>query len=137
MTDELPVTGDLNAAALASARQIDPAQWASDAPIMGLVREAGYVWGTLRARDGTMFSLMRRFTPGADLAAESSGERRGLGGRLIVMSTVDAEGVSTGELRVRREPKDAVPSDLARREALPDGVRFSAPSGDAEARHAS
>src|SRR5687768_8121865 len=37
----LPRTGDFDGAALASGRAIDPAQWVSDDPILGLVREAG------------------------------------------------------------------------------------------------
>jgi hypothetical protein len=138
LTDErFPATGDFDNAALASARTIDPAQWNSDAPILGLVREAGYLWGTVRDDEGAMFSVMRRIPPGVDLVSGEAGDRRGLGGRLVLLSTLDAGENPGTALRVRREPKGAASSDELNRHALPQGVRFSSPAhGDGRAMRA-
>jgi hypothetical protein len=66
--------------------------------------EAGYVWGTLRDDDATLYSVMRRIAPNApDTGADV---RKSLGGRLILLS---AEPGSDG-MEVRREPRGAVDS---------------------------
>ena len=54
----LPATGNFNSAALASGRRFDAAEFVSTAPVLGLQREAGYLWGTLRDDDGTLYSII-------------------------------------------------------------------------------
>ncbi|MEV5829708.1 hypothetical protein AB0L25_29490 [Spirillospora sp. NPDC052242] len=107
--------------ALASGRGIDPRQWASDDTILGLTREAGYLWGTVRdAETGDVVSLMRRIPPAGSTMGEPD-SKEALSGKLIVMSTHDG----AGALRVRREPKVAVDSREITRAPVPGGVRFA------------
>ncbi|MWA04887.1 hypothetical protein F8568_031870 [Actinomadura sp. LD22] len=112
--------------ALASGRTIDPGQWTSDGAILGLVREAGYLWGTVRdVETGDIVSLMRRVPPPDSSAAEGADTKKALSGKLIIMSTHDG----AGALRIRREPKDAVDSRRVLRDCVPGGVRFRSAGG--------
>lgn len=105
----LPATGSFRCAALASERRFDASDFvATTAPLAGLVQEAGYVWGSLRDDDATLYSVMRRIAP-----TQSNAEHRAqksLGGKLIVLSAApDADGMA-----LRREPRGAVDSaDIA------------------------
>ncbi|MCH5675641.1 hypothetical protein [Streptomyces gilvus] len=135
-TVDYPVTGNFDSAALASARRIDPAQWASDAPLLGLVRESGYVWGTVRDDDGNIFSVMRRIPPRVEEDEPGEivgGEKRALGGRLVVLSTLGPAGEALDAMCIRREPKNAVHSEHLRREARPDGVRYDSEGAEGAA----
>lgn len=105
----LPATGSFRCAALASERAFDASEFiATTAPLAGLVQEAGYVWGSLRDDDDTLYSVMRRIAPGQSDA--KSGPEKSLGGKLIVQSAEpDADG-----MQLRREPRGAVDSaDIA------------------------
>lgn len=53
-------TGTFDCQALASRRTFDARDFVSDDPILGLQREGGYIWGTLRDDEGTLYSTMRR-----------------------------------------------------------------------------
>jgi hypothetical protein len=97
--------GTFNSRALAAGRAFDPADFVTDEPILGLTREAGYVWGTLRDEDGTLYSTMRRIAPPA-VGAENDG-RSSLGGKLIVVSSGTERGPG---LQLRKEPRYAVDS---------------------------
>jgi hypothetical protein len=103
---EVPRTGNFNYAALASGRRFDPAEFVDDAPRLGLYREAGYIWGTLRDEDGTLYTIMRRLA-GTPPGSRVEDDRQSLGGKLILTSS------GTGEqgLQLRREPRHAVNSD--------------------------
>lgn len=103
--NSLPATGSFDCAALASARRFDASEFiATTAPLAGLVQEAGYVWGSLRDDDGTLYSVMRRIAPRQPGATET--EHKSLGGKLIVLSAnPGADG-----MRLRREPRGAVDS---------------------------
>jgi hypothetical protein len=131
--DVLPAAGGFGGLTLASARAIDPAQWAGDDPIQGLVREAGYVWGSVRDEDGELYSVMRRIPPRPDAGPATAGEHVGLGGRLIVLATRGPAGERHDDLRLRREAKNAASSEELVRQGRPDGVRFSAPAGERRA----
>jgi hypothetical protein len=124
--DRLPATADFDAAALASGRAIDPVQWSSDASLLGLVREASYLWGTVRDADANLYSVMRRVPgrPGGE--PEAATEGRALGGRLLVLSAVGPGGEPRDAMRVRREAKDAVSSDALHRVPRPDGLLVAA-----------
>jgi hypothetical protein len=91
-------TGSFYSGALASGRVFDPADFVTDDSILGLKREAGYMWGTLRDDDGTLYSTMRRIAaavPGAEDDGRSS-----LGGKLIVVSSGTERGPG---LQIRKE----------------------------------
>jgi hypothetical protein len=107
--NSLPATGSFECAALASARGFDASEFiATAAPLAGLVHEAGYVWGSLRDDDGTLYSVMRRIAP--TQSGTSKTEQKSLGGKLIVQS---AEPGADG-MQLRREPRGAVDSaDIA------------------------
>lgn len=68
---------------------------------------------------------MRRI-PGIVAAGpgETVGEKRGLGGRLVVISTVGPAGEPLDALCVRREPKNAARSEELSRTTHESGVRF-------------
>lgn len=97
-------TGSFDCAAIASGRRFDAAEFVSDAPIMGMQREAGYIWGTLRDDRGELYSTMRRIA--ATPPEATADGRQSLGGRHIIVSS------GTGEpgLQLRREPRGAVDS---------------------------
>ena len=97
-------TGSFYSGALASGRVFDPADFVTGESILGLQREAGYVWGTLRDEDGTLYSTMRRIAPPA--AGPDDG-RSSLGGKLIVVSSGTDRGPG---LQIRKEPRYAVDS---------------------------
>jgi hypothetical protein len=108
-------TGDFDGAALASAREIDPAQWNSDDPILGLHREAGYLYGTVRDADGQIFSIARRIPARADVAPETAGGFRSLGSALILLSTLEPAGESLEAMRLRHMASgEIVPARAAR-----------------------
>jgi len=97
-------TGTFNHGALASGRDFDPLDFVTDESILGLRREAGYMWGTLRDEEGTLYSTMRRVAqtpPGVSHDGRSS-----LGGKLIVVSS----GTGREGLQLRKEPRYAVDS---------------------------
>jgi len=128
--DRLSATGDFDGQALASGRDIDPAQWTSDDPILGLVREAGYLYGTVRNAEGEMFSIARRIPARTDVAPDAANGFRSLGPGLILLSTQSSTGESRDTMRYRREAKSAARSDLLQRSPRPKGVRFAAASGE-------
>jgi len=120
----LPTTGCFNHAALASGRRFDATDLLSDAPLLGLQREAGYIWGTLRDDEDVLYSVMRRIAP----PGVAQGEGKSLGGKLLVVSSGTAE----GQLQLRREPRGAVDStDIVRRPHNDDAVRFASAAGAA------
>lgn len=107
--DSLPATGSFRCAALASARRFDASELiATTAPLAGLGQEAGYVWGSLRDDDATLYSVMRRIAP-TQSDADDRGQKS-LAGKLIVLSAArSADGMD-----LRREPRGAVDSaDIA------------------------
>jgi hypothetical protein len=101
----LPATGSFNFAALASGRGFDASEFIATAgPLPGLQQEAGYIWGTVRDDDGTIYSVMRRIAP-TPPTTESDG-RKPLGGKLIMLSgEFGAEAMD-----MRREPRGAADS---------------------------
>ena len=107
--DPLSPTGSFNCAALASGRRFDATEFVAMAgPLGGLQQEAGYIWGTVRDDDATLYSVMRRIAP-SPLATDSAG-RKSLGGKLIILS---AQPGADG-MEMRREPRGAVDSaDIA------------------------
>ena len=127
---QLPRTGDFDGAALASARYIDPAQWNSDDPILGLVREAGYLYGTVRDSAGEMYSIARRIPAREDVAPDTARGFRSLGSALILLSTLSPTGESRDLMRLRRGARTAPRSDGLRRTPRSDGVRFASTSSD-------
>lgn len=119
---ELSPTGSFNCAALASGRRFDPRELLSDEPLLGLQREAGYIWGTLRDEDGELYSVMRRIAPPG--AAQGAGQS--LAGKLLVVSS----GTPDGQLQLRREPRGAADSsDIERHPHRDNAVRFASSSG--------
>jgi len=101
---QLGPSGTFNHGALASGREFDVRDFVTADPILGLQREAGYIWGTLRDDDGTLYSTMRRVAPTPPDTRQD--DRQSLGGRHILMSTVTGrEG-----LQLRKEPRYAVDS---------------------------
>jgi hypothetical protein len=97
-------TGTFNHAALASARAFDPNDFITDESILGLKREGGYIWGTLRDEEGTLYSTMRRIAATPPEARDD--DRQSLGGKLIVVSS----GTGRPGLQLRKEPRHAVDS---------------------------
>lgn len=103
--DTLPRAGSFNSAALASGRRFDASEFvATTGPLAGLQQEAGYMWGSVRDEDGTLYSVMRRIAP--PLQATNLDGRKSLGGKLIVLS---ASPGSDG-MELRREPRGAADS---------------------------
>jgi hypothetical protein len=85
-------TGTFNHGALASARDFNARDFVTDESILGLRREGGYMWGSLRDEDGTLYSVMRRIA--ASPPEERQDGRQSLGGKLIVLGTgADREGM--------------------------------------------
>jgi hypothetical protein len=105
LAETLPATGSFDCAAVASGRRFDASEFiATDAPLAGLQQEAGYIWGTVRDEDATMYSVMRRIAPTPPSA--NSEMQTSLGGKLIVLSAAPG---SDG-MEMRREPRGAVDS---------------------------
>ena len=103
--ETLPATGSFNCAAMASGRRFDASEFVATAgPLPGLQQEAGYIWGTVRDDDATLYSVMRRIAPST--SATSSDGRKSLGGKLIVLSAEPG----ADEMEMRREPRGAVDS---------------------------
>jgi hypothetical protein len=101
----LPATGSFRCAALASGRAFDGSEFiATTAPLAGLVQEAGYIWGSVRDDDGTLYSVMRRIPPAKSGAGSAS--QQSLGGKLIVQSAEPG----ADRMQLRREPRGAVDS---------------------------
>jgi hypothetical protein len=120
----LSPTGSFNCAALASGRRFDAEEFLSDEPLLGLRREGGYIWGTLRDDDGTLYCVMRRIA--GPRAAQGTGQS--LAGKLLVVSS----GTPEGQLQLRREPRGAADStDIERRPHSDNAVRFASASGAA------
>jgi hypothetical protein len=119
---ELTQTGCFNHAALASGRCFDADGFLSDEPLLGLQREAGYIWGTLRDNEGVLYSVMRRIaSPGA-----AQGDGHSLGGKLLIVSS----GTEKGQLQLRREPRGAVDSaDIVRNPHHSNAVRYASAAG--------
>lgn len=107
-------TGNFNHGALASGRQFDAREFVEERSLLGLNREAGYVWGSLRDDDGVLYSIMRRV---AGQGPDADEERKSLGGKLILVSS----GTEKGHLQLRKEPKYAVNSADVNRSLTPDG----------------
>ncbi|MFB1298546.1 hypothetical protein ACAG24_023830 [Mycobacterium sp. pW049] len=97
-------TGTFDYSALASARAFDARDFVTDNSILGLQREAGYIWGTVRDDEGALYTIMRRIAPTAPGASDDG--RQSLGGKLILTAS------NTGKdgLHLRREPRFAVDS---------------------------
>ena len=94
------------------------AELLSDEPMLGLQREAGYMWGTLRDEDGELYSVMRRIAPPG--AAQGTGQS--LAGKLLVVSS----GTHDGQLQLRREPRGAADStEIERRPHNDNAVRLA------------
>ena len=121
-TTGLPATGCFNHAALASGRRFDAQEFLSDEPVLGLQREAGYIWGSLRDDGGVLYSVMRRIaSPGAAQGAGTS-----LGGKLLIVSGGTAE----GQLQLRREPCGAADStDIGRHAHNDNAVQYASAAG--------
>ncbi|MET0703051.1 MAG: hypothetical protein ABWY93_25690 [Mycobacterium sp.] len=119
-------TGSFYSGALASGRVFDPADFVDDESILGLTREAGYMWGTLRDEDGTLYSTMRRIAPPG--TAEDDG-RSSLGGKLIVVSSGTDRGPG---LQIRKEPRAAVDSSAIRAELTDQRTATLSSAPDAE-----
>jgi hypothetical protein len=101
----MPAAGSFNFAALASGRRFDASEFVATAgPLAGLQQEAGYIWGTVRDDDATLYSVMRRIAPSSP--ATNSDGRKFLGGKLIVLSASPG----TDGMELRREPRGAVDS---------------------------
>lgn len=122
LSQKFPRTGDFNSSALASARHFDAEQIVSDEPLLGLSREAGYIWGTLRDDDGVLYNIMRRVD--TNPPAKSDGPVTSLGGKLIVVST------DTGrdQLQLRREPRHAADSADITKSVRDGAAVFEAPA---------
>lgn len=119
---DLGSTGSFNHAALASGRRFDASEFLSDEPILGLQREAGYIWGTLRDDDGVLYSVMRRIAP----PGTAQGDGKSLGGKLLVVSS----GTEEGQLQLRREPRGAADSnDIERHPHGDNAVRLASAEG--------
>ena len=103
-------TGSFNCAALASGRRFDAAEFVSTGPTLGLEREAGYVWGTLRDDDGGLHSLVRRFSA----SPPRRGETHSVGARLILVSS----GAGEDQMQLRREPRHGTDSADVKRTLL-------------------
>jgi hypothetical protein len=97
-------SGTFNHRALASGREFNPRDFVTDDSILGLQREAGYIWGTLRDDEGTLYSTMRRIAPTPPGARDDG--RQSLGGRHILLST----GTGREGMQLRKEPRYAVDS---------------------------
>jgi len=96
--------GTFNHAALASGREFNARDFVTDDSILGLQREAGYIWGTLRDDEGTLYSTMRRIAQTPPGARDDG--RQSLGGRHILLST----GTGREGMQLRKEPRYAVDS---------------------------
>lgn len=115
---QLPPTGSFNCGALASGRRFEAVELLSDEPMLGLQREAGYMWGTLRDEDGELYSVMRRIAP----PGAPQGTGLSLPSKLIIVST----GTEKGQLQLRREPRGAADStDIERHPHNDNAVRFA------------
>ena len=124
---KLPMTGDFNSAALASARRLDVDQIVSDDPILGLTREAGYLWGTLRDEDGVLYSIMRRID--TKPPENIDGPKKSLGGKLILVSNAGGD-----QLQLERAPRFAADSASITRSRKGDAAVFEvAAEGDQRA----
>jgi hypothetical protein len=101
---KLGPSGTFNHGALASGREFGPRDFVTDDSILGLQREAGYIWGTLRDDEGTLYSTMRRIAPTPPGARDDG--RQSLGGRHILLST----GTGREGMQLRKESRYAVDS---------------------------
>ena len=101
---KLGPSGTFNHGALASGREFNARDFVIDDSILGLQREAGYIWGTLRDDEGTLYSTMRRIAPTPPGARDDG--RQSLGGRHILLST----GTGREGMQLRKEPRHAVDS---------------------------
>jgi hypothetical protein len=97
-------SGTFNHGALASGREFNARDFVTDESILGLQREAGYIWGTLRDDEGTLYSTMRRIAPTPPGSRDDG--RQSLGGRHILLST----GTGREGMQLRKEPRYAVDS---------------------------
>ncbi|WP_405136482.1 hypothetical protein [Nocardia sp. NBC_01388] len=114
----LSPTGSFNHRAICSGRRFEPAAvLAQDTVIHGLVPEAGYIWGTLRDDQGGLHSIMRR-VPAVRDNAETGGDIRSLGGKLILSSSAGGD----EQLLLRREPRHAPDSNELVRRVLHSGA---------------
>jgi hypothetical protein len=96
-------TGTFDCQALASRRTFDARDFVSDDPILGLQREGGYIWGTLRDDEGTLYSTMRRIA--ATPPEATADGRQSLGGKHILLGSDEGDG-----LTMRKQARYAVDS---------------------------
>lgn len=73
------------------------------APLLGLQREGGYVWGTLRDDQGTLYSTMRRIAAVPPKATADG--RQSLGGKHILFGSGEGDGMT-----MRKQARNAVDS---------------------------
>ena len=115
---------DFAGAALTGGRTVDPAELVDDREHLGLVREATYLWGTLRDDAGAPLSFMRRIPP-AGTSTDDLGGPRALGDRLILQAAFD----DADAMHLRREARAAASSDAVTR-GLEDGRAVFRASGE-------
>lgn len=96
-------SGTFDCQALASGRTFDARDFVTNDPILGLCREGGYVWGSLRDDQGTLYSTMRRIA--ATPPGTSADGRQSLGGKHILLGTGAGDGMT-----MRKEARHAVDS---------------------------
>ena len=119
-------TGTFNHGALASGRDFDPRDFVTDDSILGLRREAGYIWGTVRDEEGTLYSTMRRIAATPPEAREDG--RQSLGGRHILLGT----GTGREGMHLRKEARHAVDSAAITAELTDEDTATLASAPDAE-----
>ncbi|TAM65140.1 hypothetical protein [Mycobacterium sp.] len=119
-------SGTFNHAALASGRDFDPNDFVTNESILGLQREAGYIWGTLRDEDGTLYSTMRRIAATPPDAREDG--RQSLGGKHILLNT----GTGREGMQLRKEARYAVDSAAVQAELTDEGTATLSSAPDAE-----
>jgi hypothetical protein len=123
----LGLLGSFNNQALAAGRDFDARDFTTDESILGLTREAGYVWGTFRDDEGGLYTSMRRIA-GAPLQASDDGWQS-LGGKLIVQST----GTDRGEqMQLRKEARHAADSGIISVESSSREAAIFASAADGE-----
>jgi len=119
---DAPHVGDFGFATSAGGREVDPAEWHEHRPVLGLVREAGYLWGTLRDDDDRPLSFMRRL-PEPDYVDAPPPTAHSLGPQLILQAAWD----DASDMRMRKEAARAPRSDSYVRRMDGDRVAWEVP----------
>jgi hypothetical protein len=111
--DDIEGRGQFGGIGLASGRRFDAAELVDLEPRLGLPREAVYIWGTARNRDGDLFVYARRMAaPDATAGAGASegGLQHSMNDRFLLQASFDAE-----YPRLRREARSTAVGDDVRR----------------------